>query len=539
MTKKWWNKSVVYQIYPRSFNDTTGNGVGDLKGITKKLDYLATLGIDLIWICPIYKSPMKDNGYDISDYTSIDPLFGTMEDMDKLLKEANNRGIKILMDLVVNHTSTEHMWFKEARKSKNNKYRDFYIWRDEPNDMKSVFGGSAWEYDETTKQYYFHYFAKEQADLNWENPEVAKEIHKMMNWWLEKGVGGFRFDVIDLIGKEIDKKIMDNGPNLHKLLQEINAETFGNKNVVTVGETWGATPKEAIMFSSEDRNELSMVFQFEHMTLDWGDLGKWTPIPLDLLKLKSVFKKWQTELKGKGWNSLFLGNHDLPRIVSRWGNDTTYRVKSAKMLAMMLHMQQGTPYIYQGEEIGMTNVKFEDLKDYNDVEIHNSYKDFVTDTKQISHDDFMKGVYKMGRDNARTPMQWNTNENAGFSKAKETWLKLNPNYKNINVEESLNDNNSIFYTYKKLIDLRKNSEYSDTIVYGDYKSFFEDNENIIAYKRFDENYCLEIICNFSDKELDIEYSLKDKKCLLNNYDEIKFNDNMIHLKAYQAIIILA
>ncbi len=532
MKKKWWHKSVVYQIYPKSFKDTTGNGIGDLKGIIKKLDYLKTLGIDVIWLSPVYQSPMEDNGYDISDYQAIDPLFGDLDDMDLLIEEGNKRGIKIVMDLVVNHTSKEHKWFKESRKSKDNPYRDYYIWRDEPNDLRSTFGGSAWTYDDKTNQYYFHNFAKGQPDLNWENPVVQDEIHRMINWWLDRGIGGFRMDVIDLIGKEIDKKIVGNGPRLHPLLQEMNKQTFGNYDVLTVGETWGANPHIAELYSDPERNELSMIFQFEHMMLDWGPLGKWTPKDLDFIQLKNVLSKWQTELK-RGWNSLFWNNHDLPRIVSRWGDDKVYRVESAKMLAIILHMMKGTPYIYQGEEIGMTNVKFDSLEEYNDVEIHGSYQDIVVENKYLKHNEFMQGVYQMGRDNARTPMQWNDGKEAGFTEG-TPWLKLNPNYKEINVENALERNNSIFYTYQSLIQLRKNSPYSDTIVYGEYKLLLNDDENVFAYIRSDENHELLVIANFTNEEVPLNLEYEAKKIILSNYKDTSFKQSL--LRPYEAII---
>ena len=381
MERQWWHSSVVYQIYPRSFNDSNGDGIGDINGIREKLDYLKELGIDVIWLSPVYKSPNDDNGYDISDYCDIMDEFGTMEDMDNLLKEANEKGIKILMDLVVNHTSDEHKWFIEAKKSKDNEYRDYYIWRDpveghEPNELGSCFSGSAWQYDETTGQYYLHLFSKKQPDLNWENEKVRNEVYKMMNFWVDKGIGGFRMDVIDLIGKVPDKMITGNGPKLHDYLQEMNKAALEGNDLLTVGETWGATPEVAKLYSNPERHELSMVFQFEHIGLDQIEgKEKWDLKPLELLELKKVLSKWQTELEGQGWNSLFWNNHDLPRIVSRWGNDKEYRVLSAKMLATLLHGMKGTPYIYQGEELGMTNVRFEDINEYNDIESLNMYKD--------------------------------------------------------------------------------------------------------------------------------------------------------------------
>lgn len=532
MEKKWWHKAVVYQIYPRSFKDSNDDGIGDIKGIIEKLDYLQSLGVDCLWLSPVYKSPMVDNGYDISDYQDIDPLFGSLKDMDLLISEGKKRGIKIVMDLVVNHTSNEHKWFKEAQKSKDNLYRDYYIWRDEKNELESIFGGSAWTYDEKTKQYYFHNFAKEQPDLNWENPKVRKEVYDMINWWLSRGIAGFRMDVIDLIGKEVDKLIVANGPKLHELIQEMNKNSFGNYDVLTVGETWGATPGIAKLYSDPKRNELSMIFQFEHMTIDWGSFGKWNPIKLDFIKLKQILSKWQTELKA-GWNSLFWNNHDLPRIVSRWGDDKKYRKESAKMFAILLHMMKGTPYIYQGEEIGMTNVKFESLNDYNDVEIHGTYKDLVIDKQLLTHDEFMNGVYKMGRDNARTPMQWDNTYQAGFTKGKP-WLKVNPNYTEINVKDALNDKDSIFYTYQKLINLRKNSIYSDTIIYGDYELLLENDENCFVYKRFDENYKLLVIANFTDKEVKLNINEIFEKLILSNYDDTSLDLKL--LRPYEACI---
>ncbi|PRX27437.1 oligo-1,6-glucosidase/glucan 1,6-alpha-glucosidase [Orenia metallireducens] len=539
MERKWWHEAVVYQIYPRSFKDTTGNGVGDLRGIIEKLDYLEKLGVDVIWLSPVYKSPMDDNGYDISDYRDIAAEFGTMEDMDELIAQAKERGIKIIMDLVVNHTSDEHPWFIEASKSKDNPYRDYYIWRDPkdggvPNNIPSIFSGPAWEYDEETEQYYFHLFSKRQPDLNWENPQVQKEIHQMMNFWLEKGIGGFRMDVIDLIGKEVDQKITSNGPRLHPLLQEMNQATFGNYDVLTVGETWGATPEIAKLYSDPERNELSMIFQFEHMTLDWDDEeGKWSPKPLDFKKLKKVLSKWQTELKGQGWNSLFWNNHDLPRIVSRWGNDQEYRVESAKMLATLLHFMQGTPYIYQGEEIGMTNVKYESIDDYNDIEILNFYRDNLK--RGYTHQQMMEAIWQNGRDNARTPIQWDDSENAGFTVG-TPWLKVNPNYTEVNVQEALNNHDSIFYYYQKLIRLRKEN---DVIVYGDYQLLLEDDDSIFVYTRNLADEQILVIVNFFKAEAEFilpeDISFDNKELLISNYevDEDESIDK-VELKPYEA-----
>jgi len=539
MERRWWHESVVYQIYPRSFNDTTGNGIGDLRGIIEKLDYLQELGIDVIWLSPVYKSPMDDNGYDISNYEEIDPLFGTMADMDELIAQAKERGIKIIMDLVVNHTSDEHPWFIESRKSKDNPYRDYYIWRDPkdgdvPNGLQSIFSGPAWEYDEQTGQYYLHLFSKKQPDLNWENPRLRQEIYNMMNFWLEKGIGGFRMDVIDLIGKEIDKEITGNGARLHPLLQEMNKATFGNYDVLTVGETWGATPEIAKLYSNPKRHELSMIFQFEHMTLDWDTKeGKWRPQQLDFKKLKEILSKWQTDLDGEAWNSLFWNNHDLPRIVSRWGNDQEYRVESAKMLATLLHFMQGTPYIYQGEEIGMTNVKFESLEEYNDLEILNFYRDNLK--KGYSHDEMMEAIWKNGRDNARTPMQWDDSEQAGFTTG-TPWLKVNPNYKEINVQENLQNPDSIFHYYKKLIELRKQH---DVIVYGEYQLLHKDHDQIFAYIRKLGEERLLVIANFYSQETDWilpnDVACKQHELLISNYKGNKESPiESFKLKPYEA-----
>lgn len=539
MEKKWWHSSVVYQIYPRSFNDSNNDGIGDINGIREKLDYLKELGIDVIWLSPVYKSPNDDNGYDISDYCDIMDEFGTMEDMDNLLKEANERGIKILMDLVVNHTSDEHKWFIEAKKSKDNEYRDYYVWRNpvdgkEPNELGSTFGGSAWEYDEASGQYYLHLFSKKQPDLNWENEKVRKEVWDLINFWIEKGIGGFRMDVIDLIGKIPDEMIKENGPKLHEYLREMNEKSFGQHDLLTVGETWGATPEVAKLYSNPMRNELSMVFQFEHISLDKiPGKRKWDLKPLDLRDLKRVLSKWQTELDGEGWNSLFWNNHDLPRIVSRWGNDKEYRVESAKMLATLLHGMKGTPYIYQGEELGMTNIKFESIDMYDDIEIHNMYKERIA--QGYKHEDVMESIYAKGRDNARTPMQWNDSDFGGFSTV-EPWLGVNPNYKTINAKNALEDKNSIFYHYKKLIEIRKES---DTIIYGDYELLNPEDENIFAYTRELNGEKLLIVCNFKENpaKFVFEENLdKTPKILLSNYEDSSINIDNLNLRPYEAIM---
>ncbi|EHK9184372.1 alpha-glucosidase [Vibrio vulnificus] len=537
MENKWWHDAVVYQIYPRSFCDSNNDGIGDLNGIIGKLDYLKTLGVNVLWLSPVYKSPMDDNGYDISDYQDIAAEFGTMADMQNLLAQAKARDIRVVMDLVVNHTSDEHPWFVEARKSKDNPYRDYYIWRDAkpdgsvPDDQGSIFGGSAWQWDEATQQYYFHLFSKRQPDLNWENPKVQQEVHKMMNWWIDQGIGGFRLDVIDLIGKEIDKGITGNGPRLHPLLQEMNRATFGDKDLLTVGETWGATPEIAKLYSDPERHELSMVFQFEHITLTWQHGDKWNPIPLDLKQFKHVLTKWQTELSNQGWNSLFWNNHDLPRVVSKYGDDKRYRVESAKMLATALHFLKGTPYIYQGEEIGMTNVAFESLDQYKDIETLNFYK--VKTESGVSHQHMMDAIHENSRDNARTPMQWSASLNGGFSQA-EPWIEVNPNYPEINVEQALADSDSIFYHYQKLIELRKQHP---AIVYGDFTPLFAEHDSVFAYVRSHQYEQLLVINNFSDQDVSLELpdNLQNKEvnCLIYNYDLLDTLGVTLSLKPYQ------
>lgn len=486
--EKWWQSSVVYQIYPRSFQDSNGDGVGDIAGITSRLEYLEKLGIDVIWLSPVYKSPNDDNGYDISDYEAILPEFGTMADMDELIREAKQRGIQIIMDLVVNHTSDEHPWFKEAKKSKTNPYRDYYIWRDSvnggpPNDLQSIFSGSAWEFDKETNQYYFHLFSKRQPDLNWENPAVQEEVWKLMNFWLAKGIGGFRMDVIDLIGKIPDKGITGNGPKLHEYLKKMHKETFGKYDVLTVGETWGATPEIAKLYSNPDREELSMVFQFEHISLDeLPGKSKWDLQPLDFIQLKAILSKWQTALGDEGWNSLFWNNHDLPRIISRWGNDSSkYRVKSGKMLATILHLMKGTPYIYQGEEIGMVNTPVSSIEELDDIESLNMYRERLA--AGYDKADILASINKKGRDNARRPMQWSNHEHGGFTTG-TPWLELSPRYSEINVENELADSESLFYHYQRLIQLRKNNP---LVVWGTYQELVPNDTQLFVYERSYEN----------------------------------------------------
>lgn len=534
---KWWQSAVLYQIYPRSFQDTTGNGVGDLRGIINRLDYLEKLGITAIWLSPVYKSPNDDNGYDISDYEDIMDEFGTMDDMDELIEEAKSRNIRIIMDLVVNHTSDEHAWFVEAKKGKDNPYRDFYVWRDPvngeaPNDLTSTFSGSAWEFDEASGQYYLHLFSKKQPDLNWENETVRQKVNDMMNFWLEKGVGGFRMDVIDLIGKIPDEKITGNGPKLHEYLKEMNEATFGNYDVMTVGETWGATPEIAKMYSDPDRHELSMVFQFEHVGLD-QERGegkhKWDLKPLEMKDLKEVLSKWQTSLGDQGWNSLFWNNHDLPRVVSRWGNDKEYRVESAKAFAILLHMMKGTPYIYQGEEIGMTNYPVSSIDEVEDIESVNMYHERLS--LGFTKEEIITSINGKGRDNARTPMQWDKTENAGFTIG-TPWLHVNPNHKDINVESALEDKNSIFYTYQKLIQLRKDNP---IVVWGEYE-LQETADKVFSYIRTYENKTWLVVTNLSNEEQAFKTDAKIKEVLIENMATPKDISNLT-LKPWQAFAV--
>ncbi|WP_252247493.1 alpha-glucosidase [Clostridium sp. ZBS4] len=534
MKTNWWKESVVYQIYPRSFKDSNGDGIGDIRGIIEKLNYLRELGIDVIWLSPVYKSPNDDNGYDISDYKDIMTEFGTMNDFDELLKSAHEKGIKIMMDLVVNHTSDEHKWFVESRKSENNKYRDYYVWKkgkdgQPPNNWTSCFSGSAWQYDEETDMYYLHLFSKKQPDLNWENPELRSDVYSMMQWWLGKGIDGFRMDVINFISKNQEfpdgvngdfSKYSMNGPRIHEFLEEINEKVLRGKNLITVGEMPGVSVEEAKLYTGEDRNELNMVFQFEHTDLGNGKYGKWHKNSFKLTDLKKIMTKWQKGLENEGWNSLYWNNHDQPRVVSRFGNDKKYWKESAKMLATCLHMMKGTPYIYQGEEIGMTNVTFRDLNDYKDIEIINAYNDLVIKNGR-SHDEMMEGIHDRGRDNARTPMQWNSSVNAGFTTG-TPWIKVNPNYNEINAESQINDKDSIFNYYKELIKIRKDNE---IIVYGNYDLILEDSEEIYAYVRTLNEEQLLVICNFSSNtsefKLPNNINSKYKKLLIANYDECK------------------
>ena len=528
----WWQSAVFYQIYPKSFQDTNGDGIGDLRGVISRLDYLENLGIDGIWMSPVCLSPQVDNGYDISDYCDIDPMFGNMADMEELIAEAKKRGISIILDLVLNHSSNQHPWFLEALKGKDNPYHDYYVWRDgeegtPPNDMKACFGGSSWTWVPHLQQYYFHQFAVEQPDLNWENPELRKALYKSIRFWVEKGVEGFRLDVIDQIAKEPDLGITNNGPKLHDYLRELSAEAFCEEGIVSVGEAWGADTERAKLYSAPDCSELSMVFQFQHIGLDQGK-EKWDLVPLPLDQLKEVFRHWQVELFNKGWNSLFLNNHDLPRIVSRWGNPGQYRVESAKMLATMLHGMQGTPYIYQGEELGMTNTKLA-LEELGDLESINIYNERIA--KGYSHEDVMRSIHARGRDNARTPMQWTAGENAGFTTGKP-WLKINPNYVDINAEAALADPDSTFYYYKKLIELRKTIP---EFRYGRFWLLPNTDERVFAYTRDTREGHMLVICNFSADEVPFEVpeNYFGSEYLIGNYG----CDDYQNLRPYEALIL--
>ncbi len=534
MKRAWWKEAVVYQIYPRSFMDSNGDGIGDLAGITSRLDYLRCLGIDVIWLCPIYRSPNDDNGYDISDYRAIMEEFGTMEDFDELLEQAHKRGIRIVMDLVVNHTSDEHKWFIESRSSKENPYRDYYIWREgkedgaPPNNWGACFGGSAWEYDEATQMYYLHLFSKKQPDLNWDNPNVRREIFDMMTWWCEKGIDGFRMDVICMISKrrempdgEIDglygsfHESCVNGPNVHTYLQEMNEKVLSRYDIMTVGETPDVTTELARQYAGEDTRELNMVFQFEHIEGE-GKYGKWTDEKPSIARLKRILSRWQKELYGKAWNSLFLNNHDQPRMVSRFGNDTpAYRAVSAKMLATCLHMLGGTPYIYQGEELGMTNYPFTDISQFRDIESINAYREWCG-SGIVTKEAFWPCLLEKSRDNARTPMQWDDGENAGFTTG-EPWIAVNPNYREINAKAQMADQDSVFHYYRKLIALRKKYP---IIVYGSYELLACGGETLYAYTRTLEGEKLLVVCSFCDREqtFDLPAEFEGADCLISNLE---------------------
>ena len=539
LNKAWWKEAVVYQIYPRSFMDSNGDGIGDINGITEKLEYLQELGIDVIWLSPVYQSPNDDNGYDISDYQAIMTEFGTMEDFDRMLSRAHELGIKIMMDLVVNHTSDEHAWFVESKKSVDNPYRDFYIWRkgkedgSEPNNWGSCFSGSAWKYDPQTDMYFLHLFSKKQPDLNWDNPDVREHVFEMMNWWCEKGIDGFRMDVISLISKPEglpdgvpgENGYADsgcaNGPHVHEYLKEMNKKVLSHYNLITVGEASGVTLEEAKKYASADGSELNMVFQFEHVgSGPEGNnrFGKWDSHKMSLPVWKKILSKWQTGLEGKAWNSLFLANHDQPRSVSWFGNDSAeYREISAKMLATCLHMMQGTPYVYQGEELGMCNAYFDKLEDYRDIESLNAYKE-LTETCGVSHEEMMGYLKRISRDNARTPMQWDDSANAGFTTG-TPWIKVNSNYKTVNAKQQTTDPDSVFSYYKELIRLRHEN---DIIVYGEYELLEPQNEELFIYTRTWNNEQLMVLCNFTDKDVVIPAAVMaqipaDAQILISNH----------------------
>lgn len=555
MTQPWWKKAVVYQIYPKSFNDTTGNGVGDIKGIIEKLDYLATLGVDVVWLTPIYESPQRDNGYDISDYIRIYEPYGTMEDFDSLLKEAHKHGIKIIMDIVVNHTSTEHQWFIESKSSKDNPYREFYIWKDAkdggaPTNWESKFGGNAWQYDEQTDQYYLHLFDVTQADLNWEHEPVRREVYDMMKFWLDKGVDGFRLDVVNLLSKDqrfLDddgstglgdgRKFYTDGPKIHEYLHEMNQEVFTHYDIMTVGEMSSTSIDNCIKYTNPERKELDMTFSFHHLKVDYPNGEKWTKADFDFHKLKQILSDWQVDMnKGGGWNALFWCNHDQPRVVSRFGNDKEYHKQSAKMLATVIHMMQGTPYIYQGEEFGMTNPNFASIDDYRDVESLNIYE--ILKGKGMTEQEILDILKQKSRDNSRTPVQWSDEENAGFTTG-TPWIQPAANYKDINAEKAMADQDSVFYHYQKLIQLRK--EY-DIVTDGNYELLLANHDAIFAYIRNNGDEKLLVVNNFYSKE--VEFLLPEQvdtegvtsTILLSNYADSSEDIKQMKLRPYESVV---
>lgn len=552
MIRTWWKEAVIYQIYPRSFMDSDGDGVGDLRGIISRLDYLKYLGIDVIWMSPIYKSPNDDNGYDISDYRAIMDEFGTMADFDELLAEAHKRGIKIVMDLVVNHTSDEHKWFMESRQSKESPYRDYYIWREgkdaqtPPNNWGSSFSGPAWQYDEKTGMYYLHLFSKKQPDLNWENPKVRQEVFDMMTWWCDKGIDGFRMDVINMISKvpglpdgEVEGLYGNfhpysvNGPRVHEFLQEMNEKVLSKYDLITVGETPDVTTEDAKQYAGENTHELNMVFQFEHVRSN-GKYGKWTHDKMPLTTLKKILSRWQMDLYGKAWNSLYWDNHDQPRAVSRFGDDRPeYREASAKMLATCLHMLQGSPYVYQGEELGMTNYPFQSPEDFRDIESVNAYKEWC-ESGIVTHEEFWPCLLWLSRDNARTPMQWDDTKHAGFTSG-TPWISVNPNYKEVNAKAETADPNSVFHYYKKLIALRKQTP---IMVYGKYEPLFEESEDWFVYTRTLENEKLLVVCSFTDQEttFTVPEEFAGADLLISNMENA-YDKDTVTLRPYEAFVL--
>jgi oligo-1,6-glucosidase len=550
----WWKESVIYQIYPRSFKDSNGDGIGDIPGIIEKLDYIQSLGIDVIWLCPVYQSPNDDNGYDISNYYTIMDDFGSMHDFDRLLMGIHQRGMKLVMDLVVNHTSDEHDWFVESQSSKTHPKRNYYIWKEgvnggPPNNWQSFFGGDAWEYDEKTDEYYLHLFTRKQPDLNWEQKEVREEVYQMMRWWLDKGIDGFRMDVISLISKRgyedaahsefTDTISLDyaNGPRVHEFLQEMNRKVLSHYDILTVGEGPGITLEEGLNYVKDDRQELDMIFHFDHMFIDHGEGGKFDPKPYDFVEFKRIFKRWDQVMTEGGWSSIFLGNHDFPRIVSRFGNDGKYRNQSAKALALMLLTMRGTAYIYQGEEIGMTNVAFESIEDYRDIETFNAHRIAMESGRDLK--DFMQAVHRQGRDNARTPVQWDSSEQAGFTTG-VPWIKVNPNYRFINVSDQENDPDSILDFYRQMIHIRKCHQ---TLVYGDFEVFDVEDENLFIYQRRNDEGQFLILINFSDADQiytpDDTLNLSSAKVIIRNYDDLKENMNQSKctLRPWEAVLL--
>ena len=548
---KWWKEGIIYQIYPRSFFDSSGNGIGDLNGISKKLHYIKSLGVDMVWICPFYKSPNKDNGYDISDYKDISKIFGDLNTFDTLLKKMHSLGLKLIMDLVVNHTSDKHPWFKKARKSRKSKFHDYYIWKDgekdkKPNNWKSVFSGSAWKWNEQTKEYFLHLYTKNQPDLNWENPTVRKEVYSIIDFWLSKGVDGIRMDVISLISKRLDfknipnnmifidvmEKYYANGPRVHEYIKEMNKKVLSKYDIVTIGEGPGINLNNGLDYVNEDENELNMIFHFDHLTMDFGKEGKYDPIPFDFIKFKKIFSNWDKLFSKRGWNSIFLGNHDFSRIVSRFGNDNEFHEESSKLLATLLMTLRGTPSLYQGDEIGMTNIDYNNISFYDDVETINAWKEAIDNKKNMKK--FFEAIQKQSRDNARTPMQWDNKKNAGFSKVKP-WIKVNDNYKKINVKNQEKDLDSILNHYKLLIKLRKENS---TLVYGKYEDLDPMHTKIFSYQRWDENDVFIIHLNFSNCSVKINSNeIKDYKLVISNYTFAKksYNLNPWEARIYKLI----
>ncbi|MGB1444321.1 MAG: alpha-glucosidase [Flavobacteriaceae bacterium] len=534
MNNNWWKEGVVYQIYPRSYKDTTGNGLGDLEGIIQQLDYIQSLGVTMLWLCPIYESPNDDNGYDISDYRKISDEFGGNKSFDRLLAAMRERGLKLIMDLVVNHSSDEHHWFQQAKKSKDNPYHDYYIWRgnnpnEKPNNWQSVFNGSVWKWNEATQEHFLHLYTQKQPDLNWENPKVRKEVYAIVDFWLAKGVDGLRMDVISLISKrlafedvpnempfiDVMEKVYANGPRVHEFLKEMNREVLSNYDIVTVGEGPGVNLVHGPRYVSAREKELNMVFHFDHLTIDFGPDGKYDPVPLDFVRFKAIFRQWDEALANDGWNSIFLGNHDFSRIVSRFGNDGIYREQSAKLLVTLLMTLRGTPYVYQGDEIGMTNVAHSSIECYDDVETRNAWKAAEAAGKDMNK--FLKAVHWQSRDNARTPMQWNASENAGFTTGKP-WIPVNKNYPTINVETAEKEANSILHYYRKMIAFRKANT---TLVYGDFDDLLPEHPQLYCYRRWDKEANFLLVHNFSDTPTSWEKPSGNYEFVFGNYSNEK------------------